>query len=50
MPSSMRRPRNHIASLTPSVAAIYSASVVGKATIDYKDAFQEIPPAYKVKM
>lgn len=49
-PNSIIRPYNQIGSLTPSIAATYSTSIVDKAVLDCNDAFQEITPAHRVKM
>jgi len=43
------RPCSQVASLTPSIATTYLASIVEKITIDYKDIFQEIAVIRKVK-
>jgi len=44
------RSLNHVTSLTPLVAIMYSASVVDKAPIDCIDASQEIALTDRVKM
>ena len=47
---SLTNPLNQIASFTPSMSEIYSASVVDKATIDCRLAFQLIAELHKVKI
>jgi len=49
-PTSVRRPFNQVASFTPSVAVIYSTSVLNRAAIGCRDAFQELAPAHRVKI
>jgi len=50
IPGSVIRHFNHVASFKSLVAMIYSASIVDKAAIGYKDAFQKIESAHRVKM